>query len=88
MFLNKYKKNYYSQNGEDGIIKEILKRTRIHNKKNKWCCEFGAWDGKHGSNTYNLVLNYGFKAVYSKSVFFQDMGISGKLQRCFLGSLF
>ena len=64
MFLDKYKKNYYSQNGEDGIIKEILKRTRINNKKNKWCCEFGAWDGKHGSNTYNLVLNYGFKAVY------------------------
>ena len=23
--LLKYKKNYYSQNGEDGIIKEILK---------------------------------------------------------------
>lgn len=64
MFLDKYKKNYYSQNGEDGIIKEIIKRTRIDKKKNNWCCEFGAWDGKHGSNTYNLVLNHSFKAVY------------------------
>ena len=58
-----YKKNFFSQNGEDGVILEILKRLKLKSK-NKWCCEFGAWDGIHGSNTFNLVKNYNFKAVY------------------------
>jgi hypothetical protein len=64
MFLKKYKKNIFSQNGEDGILLEILKRLNLLNKKNNWCCEFGAWDGKHGSNTFNLIKKYDFNAVY------------------------
>ena len=55
MFLEKYKKNFYSQSGEDGIINEILKRLDLYSRKNKWCCEFGAWDGKQSSNTYYNV---------------------------------
>ena len=27
-------------------------------------CEFGAWDGKHLSNTFNLVKNCNARAVY------------------------
>lgn len=61
--FRKYKKNVYSQNGEDGIILEILRRLKL-NRKNRWCCEFGAWDGIHGSNTFNLVKNLNFNAVY------------------------
>lgn len=61
--FQKYKRNIYSQNGEDGIILEILKRLKL-NSKNKWCCEFGAWDGIHGSNTFNLVKNLNYNAVY------------------------
>lgn len=61
--FQRYKKNFYSQNGEDGIILEILKRLKLNNKNN-WCCEFGAWDGIHGSNTFNLVKNFDFKAIY------------------------
>ncbi|MBL6857619.1 MAG: hypothetical protein ISQ92_02920 [Pelagibacteraceae bacterium] len=64
MFLKEYKKNIFSQNGEDGIILEILSRLNLLNKKNNWCCEFGAWDGKHGSNTFNLIRKYNFNAVY------------------------
>jgi len=49
-----YKKNIYSQNGEDGIIKKIFEIVGV---KNKISCEFGAWDGIHLSNTRNLILN-------------------------------
>lgn len=60
IFYKTYKKNVYSQNGEDGIIEELLKRLNI---SDGWVCEFGAWDGIHLSNTFNLVKK-GFKAVY------------------------
>ena len=61
--FQKYRKNVFSQNGEDGVLLEILKRLKLKSK-NKWCCEFGAWDGIHGSNTFNLVKNLDYKAVY------------------------
>ena len=60
--LNNYRNNVFSQNGEDGILEELLKRLRISNK-NSWCVEFGAWDGKYLSNTYNLVRN-GWHGIY------------------------
>jgi len=61
--FNKYKKNFFSQNGEDGVILELFKRLKLK-KKIIWCCEFGAWDGIHGSNTFNLVKKYSSNAVY------------------------
>ena len=61
--LNKYKKNFYSQNGEDGIIEEILIRLKIKNDQGNWCCEFGACDGIKFSNTFFLVKK-GWSAVY------------------------
>jgi hypothetical protein len=64
--LNKYKKNIFSQNGEDGIIEEILIRLNIKNDINSWCCEFGACDGIRLSNTFFLVKK-GWKAVYIES---------------------
>mgnify|MGYP000430120018 CR=1 FL=1 len=39
----------------------------LEKSKNLWCCEFGAWDGVKGSNTFNLVKNYNFNAVYIES---------------------
>ena len=60
--LNKYSKKIYSQFGEDGIILEILNRLGSQNLDN-WCVEFGAWDGIHLSNTFNLVQQ-GWNAVY------------------------
>ncbi len=57
----KYRKNIYSQNGEDGILEELIKRINL---KEIEVCEFGAWDGKHYSNTFNLVEKYSAKAVY------------------------
>jgi hypothetical protein len=59
--LQKYRriKNMYSQNGEDGVIRELLNRLAI---SKGWFCEFGAGDGKCGSNTYQL-LKQGWSGV-------------------------
>lgn len=45
-------RNVTSQTGEDGIVAEALD---ILPSRNKWCIEFGAWDGKYLSNTFHLV---------------------------------
>jgi hypothetical protein len=67
----KYRKNMYSQNGEDGIISEIL--NRIPNLS-RWVCEFGAWDGKQCSNTFSLVEKR-YSAVYieARDDYYQDL---------------
>ena len=56
-----YKKNIFSQFGEDGIIEEIFKR--LNDVSDKKCCEFGAWDGKYLSNTCNLITNHNYEAI-------------------------
>ena len=63
--------NVTSQSGEDGIIHKIFETLpirqranadRTHHSEEKqsdtaryWCVEFGAWDGKHLSNTWALL---------------------------------
>ena len=54
-----YRRNVFSQNGEDGVVAEICRRWNV---ASGWFCEFGAWDGKYGSNTYTL-LRKGWKGV-------------------------
>ena len=61
--LSNYSSNIYSQNGEDGIISEILKRLNL-NQKQYWCVEFGAWDGIYCSNTFALVERNNWNAIY------------------------
>jgi O-methyltransferase len=58
--LLKYKKNIFSQFGEDGVIGKIFSGIGI---KYGVCCEFGAWDGIHLSNCRNLVLN-GWSCIF------------------------
>lgn len=55
--LLKYSKNITSQFGEDGIIEAI---NQIINPVNKYCIEFGAWDGKYLSNCYQLIMKQGW----------------------------
>jgi hypothetical protein len=59
-WLNQFESNVTSQYGEDGIITKIFE---VIPEKNKWCVEFGAWDGKLYSNTYNLINQQGYSAV-------------------------
>ena len=71
--LKQFAANTYSQAGEDGIIKEILRilddgaPARDH-----WCVEFGAWDGLYLSNTARLIREDGWHAVM----------IEGEEERC------
>ncbi|UCB54135.1 MAG: hypothetical protein JSW45_09260 [Thiotrichales bacterium] len=61
--LSKYAKNVYSQFGEDGVIAEVLYRISRGADIDKWCVEFGAWDGVHLSNTCRLIREEGYNAV-------------------------
>jgi hypothetical protein len=53
--------NIFSQNGEDGVINYLL---NLFNIKDGQFCEFGAWDGKYLSNTFNLLQNKNWSGVY------------------------
>ena len=58
-----YRRNIYSQNGEDGILMVLFAELGI---TPRWVCEFGASDGKFCSNTFRLVER-GVNAVYIES---------------------
>jgi hypothetical protein len=60
---DKFLKNIYSQNGEDGVINEILNELQISDGT---CIEFGASKGKDNSNTFSLVEK-GWSALYIES---------------------
>lgn len=62
--FNSFARNVHSQYGEDGIIEEILKRLdAVRDPGPRYCVEFGAWDGKHLSNTYRLITERNYRAV-------------------------
>jgi hypothetical protein len=54
-----YARDEYSQSGDDGIIERIFS---VVSDRPGLCCEFGAWDGIHLSNTRALVLR-GWRGV-------------------------
>jgi hypothetical protein len=59
-WLSAFTEKVYSQTGEDGPIAKALS---VLPATDHWCVEFGAWDGKYLSNTYNLVENHNYTAV-------------------------
>lgn len=55
-----FEENVTSQCGEDGVIRRALEVIGV---RDGWCVEFGAWDGRHASNTYSLIDRNGYSAV-------------------------
>lgn len=51
---------FTSQRGEDRILVKIF---QLIDATSKWCAEFGAADGKRGSNTWHLINNLGWSSV-------------------------
>ena len=65
--LLKYARDYTSQNGEDGVIARLFdlipatnitdsQRQQQQQQQKRYCVDVGAWDGKHLSNTYSLLI--------------------------------
>ena len=75
--FTRFMKNTYSQSGEDGVILEIARRLKIldSSRGDFAVIEFGAWDGKHLSNTFSLVESYACRALYieADTKRFQDL---------------
>jgi len=61
---HKYCKNVYSQNGEDGILEQLLKELNIEHGT---LCDVGAGNGVSPSNTFNLIKNHDFKGIVIES---------------------
>ena len=53
--------SYTAQQGEDVIIESIINKLPSSNEY--WCVEFGAWDGKHLSNTYFFIAEKQWHSV-------------------------
>jgi len=58
--LQLHRRRYFSQSGEDGLLDYLLQRIAV---RDRWCVEFGAWDGRHLSNCYHLIADIGYRAV-------------------------
>lgn len=61
---HKYCRSIHSQNGEDGILEQLLKELGIEGGT---FCEFGASDGVNGSNTFNLIASHRFSGMAIES---------------------
>ena len=60
VYLSEFRRDVTSQCGEDGLIEKICEILGV---TDRWCVEFGAWDGKHHSNSWSLINDHGWNAV-------------------------
>ena len=68
-WLVKHARKAQSQLGQDGVIEKIFE---VIGADNKFCVEFGAWDGVKYSNTWELLARKGWSGVL----------IEGNPERC------
>jgi hypothetical protein len=62
--LEEHRADIYSQFGEDGMIRKALE---LLPDVPRWCVEFGAWDGRHLSNTHRLMVEEGWSRGVHRS---------------------
>lgn len=58
--LASHEARVHSQSGEDGVLSRIFELIGVHNRH---FVEFGAWDGRHLSNTAHLRLQHGWSGL-------------------------
>ena len=58
--LEAHSAQVYSQGGEDGVLLRLFEKVGVRNRS---FVEFGAWDGRHLSNTANLRLHHGWSGL-------------------------
>jgi hypothetical protein len=58
--LAQYARDVASQGGEDGLIEHIV---GVISPEHHYCVEFGAWNGKVYSNSYNLIANHDWTGI-------------------------
>lgn len=61
MYYDKYKKNVYSQNGEDGVLVKLIEELNL-NISDMWLVDVGAYDGISYSN-FRKLIEQGANAV-------------------------
>lgn len=71
-WLLEFRADVHSQTGEDGVIAKVLATLP---KTDRWCVEFGAWDGEYLSNVCNLIDNRDYAGVLIEcsATKFQDL---------------
>ncbi len=60
-WLLQHAEDHHSQCGEDGILAKVLE---LLPERDRWCVEFGAWDGRHFSNTCHLAEEHDHHVVF------------------------
>ena len=58
--LADYEASVYSQCGEDGVLDRIFD---VIGSETRYFVEFGAWDGRHNSNTAHLRIDRGWSGL-------------------------
>lgn len=68
--LIQYASDVTSQNGEDGILRKIFDEIlpRIECSQRRYCVDVGAWDGKHLSNTFSLLVDQGERSCLWRGI--------------------
>jgi hypothetical protein len=64
-WLVNHRRDVTSQIGQDGIIEKIFE---LIGTDNKFCVEFGAWDGKYLSNTWRLIAEEAWSAFLIEAI--------------------